>query len=277
MKRRLILLAGVFLPYLAFAQPTPPMRPYTTLPAPAIDLNADMATGEDINQSPTGDILGTWPNLYLAPNITITSSATIGNAINPQITLQSTLASNPITFWQDINGNGNFSTNSTNSSFSFYTYNGALEVHDTGIKGAAKINLYGQNNPKNPSSIWQDATGSLSLSTGSPNSNTSIYTSGTGKIELYSHHVQMHDGVLDLFGPGQSNPAAIWQDQYANMYIASQVGNSWLNIQAAGIGKVDIRSPIRNSNIPTHAPSSGSHFVCVDDAGDMYRSDTSCR
>ncbi len=232
----------------------------------------------------TGDILGTWPNLYLAPNVTVTGGITLANSSSPQLTLQSTLAANPVTFWQDKGGNGNFSTNSSSSVFAFYTANGALEVHDTGTGGAGKINLYGQGDTV-PASVWQDTGGGLYMSPGSTNGSTSIYSNGTGGIALYGNHVQLHGtasggtngAVLDFFGPGQSSPASIWQDQYSNMYVASQVGNSWVNIQAAGTGYVSIQSPIRNGKMPTSAPSSGTHFVCVDDAGDLYRSDTSCR
>lgn len=231
-----------------------------------------------------GDILGTWPNLYLAPNITVSSGLTIGSASSPQLTLQSTLSSNPVTFWQDPDGNANFSTNSSNTRFEFYTANGALEVHDTGAGGAAKINLYGQGDSI-PASLWQDTGGGLYMSPGSTNGSTSIYSNGTGGIALYGNHVQLHGtasggtngAVLDFFGPGQTNPASIWQDQYANMYIASQVGNSWLNIEAAGTGYVNVSSPLRNSGMLTSAPSTGAHFVCVDDAGDIYRSDSACR
>ncbi|WP_249210243.1 hypothetical protein [Gluconobacter cerinus] len=200
----------------------------------------------------TGDILGTWPNLYLAPNVTISSGATIGNATAPQLTLQSTLTSNPITFWQDASGNGNFSTNSTSSLFAFYTSNGALEVHDTGTGGAAKVNLYGQGD-STPASIWQDTGGGLYMSPGSTNGSTSIYSNGTGGIALYGNHVQLHGtasggtngAVLDFFGPGQSSPSSIWQDASGNMYVASQVGDGSLTLTAAGSGHVIVGSTMQ--------------------------------
>ncbi|MBF0850441.1 hypothetical protein HKD27_05815 [Gluconobacter sp. R75690] len=235
-------------------------------------------------QALNGDILGTWPNLYLAPNIKISSGATITNAAAPQLTLQSTLTSNPITFWQDTSGNGNFSTNSTNSMFAFYTANGALEVHDTGTDGAAKINLYGQGD-STPASIWQDTGGGLYMSPGSTNGSTSIYANGTGGIALYANHVQVHGtgsgatngAVLDFFGPGKSSPGSIWQGSDSSMFIESQVDGSNVHIGAAGSGVVTVESTLRNAAMPTSAPSTGAHFVCVDDAGDMYRSDTACK
>lgn len=100
-----------------------------------------------------------------------------------------------------------------------------------------------------------------------------------------NNHVELHgtasgstDGaVLDFFGLGQSTAGSVWQDASGNMNIASQVANSSININVFGTGMVAINSPIKNPNIPTSAPSSGAHFVCIDDAGDMYRSDTACK
>lgn len=232
----------------------------------------------------TGDILGTWPNLYLAPDVTVTDGIKIANSTAPQLTLQSSLASNPVTFWQDASGNGNIATNSSGTMMNVYTTNGALAIRDSGTNGAAQLFLYGQGNTT-PAVIWQDSPGGLYLAPGSTNGSTSVYANGTGNVNLYGNHISLHGtatggtdaAVLDFYGPNQSSPGSIWQDQYANMWIASQVANSAVTIEAAGTGNINLNSPVKNAGMPTSAPSTGAHFVCIDDAGDMYRSDTACK
>lgn len=39
---------------------------------------------------------------------------------------------------------------------------------------------------------------------------------------------------------------------------------------------VKVYTPLFNAGAPTSNPGSGSHYVCVDDAGEMFRSDTAC-
>lgn len=230
------------------------------------------------NAPQSGGSLGIGAQTYISPNPKVQGSITV-SGVSPIIHLLSPLTYQPFDIWQAIGGNPSFSTNLSGAMFEFYTSNGAFEFHDYGSGGAAKINLYGHGNSL-PASIWQDEGGGLYLSPGSTNGSTSIYANGTGGIALYSTHIQLHGtngSILDFYGHGQTTPSSIWQDDSGNMYIASQVANSNLYLEAAGSGSVYIPSPIKNTAMPTSSPGTGAHFVCVDDAGDMYRSDSACK
>ena len=206
--------------------------------------------------------------------------------VTPQITFASVLGAFGSTIWNDVRYGLNFATNTVGKKFTFYTNLGTLRIQD--VAGAAQLEL--KSSAQSVAAvIWQDIYGGLYLSPGSENGSVSIFSNGTGTVNLRGNHIHIvgngtggaSDGsILDFFIPSdtsQTNPSSIFKDQYKNFYIAAQTAKAWLFLEAGDGGLVSVPSPLRNSAIPQSNPGTNSHYVCVDDAGDYFRSDSACQ
>ncbi|MGO2957409.1 MAG: hypothetical protein ACTIDN_00020 [Acetobacter sp.] len=120
-----------------------------------------------------------------------------------------------------------------------------------------------------PLDIWMSPDGAGNMSVNDP-------VGGTFNLFTHTFNIGGTDqgAIINLYGGGTGGAMQIFQTAAGEGWLITP--GYTLNI-SAGAGVVRILSAIRNSAMPTAPPSSGAHFVCVDDAGDLYRSDSACK